>query len=213
MSPSLLRLKRKNARILRITWSLMAIAAVFLVENVLLDPLIHRKFVRLPSLVPPPLSIAWLIVFGMLSVLLAVLLVCLVFVIRHPGIRSNIKIRTGIALSLTFLLGLLWMQRTAGAPGEAVAQAAVAQRKNLPPGHWVNLTWKASSSKVVGYNIYRSDIAGSGYTKLNSLPITELTYLDSSVVPGRTYFYIVKAVDEKGVESAPTNESPATIPK
>jgi hypothetical protein len=213
MSPSLLRLKRKNARILKITWSLMAVAVVFLVENVLLDPLIHKKFVRLPSLVPPPLSIAWLIVFGMLSVLLAVLLVCLVFVIRHPGIRSNIKIRTGIALSLTFLLGLFWMQRTAGAPGEAVAQAAVAQRKNLPPGHWVNLTWKASSSKIVGYNIYRSDISGSGYTKLNSLPIAELTYLDSSVAPGKTYFYIVKAVDEKGVESTPTNESPATIPQ
>jgi hypothetical protein len=213
MSPSLLRLKRKNARILKITWSLMAVAGVFLIENILVDPLLQKKFVRLPSLVPPPLSIAWLTVFGILSILLAVLLVCLVFVIRHPGIRSDTKIQTGAAIFLTFLLGLFWMQKTAGAPGEAIARAAIAQSKNLPPGHWANLTWKASSSRIAGYNIYRSHVSGSGYTKLNSVSVKELTYFDSSVVPGKTYFYIVKAVDEKGEESAPTNESSATIPK
>jgi len=211
MSPSLLRLKRKNARILKITWSLMAVAAVFVIENVLVDPLVQKKFARLPSLVPPPQSIAWFIVFASLSVLFAVLLVCLVFVIRHPGIRSRPKIHTGIALSLTFLLGLFWMYRTAGTPGEAIAQAALAHRKS-PAGHGANLTWIASSAKITGYNIYRSDLSGSGYSKLNPSPVKELSYLDSSVEAGKTYYYVVKAVDEKGLESAPTNETFAKIP-
>src|ERR1700676_5017403 len=208
MSPSLLRLKRKKPRILNSPRCRIVVPAVFCLENPLVGPLVHKKFVRLPSLVPPPQSLVWLIVFASLSVLFAVLLVCLVFVIRHPGIRSRPKIHTGIALSLTFLLGLFWMYRTAGAPGEAVAQAALAQRKS-PAGHWVNLTWIASSSKITGYNIYRSDISGSGYTKLNPSPVKEPTYLDSSVQAGKSYYYVVKAVDEKGVESAPTNETVA----
>ena|ERR1700676_3913490 len=216
MSPPLLRLKRKNARILKITWSLVAVALAFMIENVLVDPVLHKKFPRLPSLLPPPLSTAWLIAFALLSILLAVLLVCLVFVLRHPGIRSRLKIQTGAALALTFLLGLFWMHRTAGPPGEAIARAVIAQRKDLPSGHGANLTWRASSSIIVGYNIYRSDHksdAPAGYSRLNQLPVKELTYFDSSVEPGKTYSYVVKAVDGKGVESAPSNESVAAIPR
>jgi hypothetical protein len=34
--------------------------------------------------------------------------------------------------------------------------------------HSVVLTWPASTSTVSGYNVYRSTVSGSGYTKLNS---------------------------------------------
>ena len=213
MSPSLLPLKKRTARILKITWSLTALVALFILENILLDPLLHKKFPRWPSLIPPPPSPAWLIIFSIVSIFLAVLLVCLVFVLRHPGIRSRRKLQTGIALSLTVFLFLFWLHRTGGSAAEAIAQAASAQNGNLPGGHWANLTWRPSSSIVVGYNVYRSDVSGSGYIRLNATPVRELSYLDSSVEPGKTYFYIVKAVNAGGVESAASNETPATIPK
>ena len=212
MSPSLLPLKKSNARILKTTWSLTAVVALFMIENVLIEPLLHKKFPRLPSSIPPPPSPAWLIVFAIVSALLAVLLVCLVFVLRHPGIRSRRKLQTGIALSVTFFLFLFWLRRTSGNAAEAIAQAASPQSRNLPSGHWASLAWRPSSSIVVGYNIYRSDVSGSGYTRLNASPVQELSYLDSSVEPGKIYFYIVKAVDAKGTESAPSNETPAAIP-
>jgi len=61
--------------------------------------------------------------------------------------------------------------------------------------HSVSLTWSASTSTVAGYNIYRSTVSGSGYTKINSSFVTILTYTDSTVLSGTTYFYVTTAVD------------------
>jgi hypothetical protein len=80
--------------------------------------------------------------------------------------------------------------------------------------HEVNLTWNAPSSSsdpVAGYHVYRS--TGSGAAQLiNSSIDAQTAYVDSAVVSGTTYSYIVKSVDNNGVESAPSNEITATIP-
>jgi Bacterial Ig domain/Carboxypeptidase regulatory-like domain len=78
--------------------------------------------------------------------------------------------------------------------------------------HSVTLNWSASASTVAGYNVYRSTINGSGYTKLTSTPITALSYDDSTVHSGTTYFYVTTAVDSRGVESTDSNQATATIP-
>jgi Carboxypeptidase regulatory-like domain len=78
--------------------------------------------------------------------------------------------------------------------------------------HSVALTWNASSSAVSGYNIYRSTVSGSGYTKLNSSLISGLGYADTNVVAGTTYFYVATAVDSGGDESADSNQATAVIP-
>jgi hypothetical protein len=86
------------------------------------------------------------------------------------------------------------------------------QRPSPPVGlkHSVNLSWKASTSPVVGYNVYRR--ATSGQIKLNSLPVTGTTYVDTTVQPGPTYFYVTKAVSAKGTESTTSNEVRADVP-
>lgn len=76
----------------------------------------------------------------------------------------------------------------------------------------VALSWDASTSTVSGYNIYRSTTSGSGYAKLNTTLLTTLTYTDSTVVNGTTYFYVATAVDASGNESVDSNEASAIVP-
>jgi hypothetical protein len=77
--------------------------------------------------------------------------------------------------------------------------------------HTVLLSWNASTS-ATGYNVYRSAMSGSGYTRVNSGPDGTLTYSDASVQNGQTYFYVTTAVDASGQESAYSSEVSVLIP-
>jgi hypothetical protein len=81
-----------------------------------------------------------------------------------------------------------------------------------PVQHFVDLSWNASTSVVVGYNVYRSTTSGGPYTKLNSALVPTTAYTDSSVQSGLTYFYVVTAVDSGGRESFNSNQTTAAIP-
>jgi hypothetical protein len=81
-----------------------------------------------------------------------------------------------------------------------------------PVQHSVLLTWNASTSTVSGYNIYRSTVSGTGYTKINSSLVAVLSYTDSSLQSGTTYYYVTTAVDSTGAESVFSNEVSAPIP-
>jgi fibronectin type 3 domain-containing protein len=80
--------------------------------------------------------------------------------------------------------------------------------------HQVNLNWNApagSSDPIAGYNVYRS--TGSGpLVLITSSPDVSVTYVDSTVVSGTVYSYVVKSVDFSGIESVPSNEVTFTIP-
>jgi hypothetical protein len=78
--------------------------------------------------------------------------------------------------------------------------------------HTVVLSWNASTSTVNGYNIYRSTVSGTGFTKLNSTLVNALNYSDSNVQSGTTYFYVATAVDSGGDESTNSNQATAVIP-
>jgi hypothetical protein len=81
--------------------------------------------------------------------------------------------------------------------------------------HDVILSWTASAttSGVVGYNVYRgTSSGGESSTPLNSTPINGTTYTDESVTAGATYYYVVTAVGSDGVQSTDSNETKATVP-
>jgi hypothetical protein len=80
------------------------------------------------------------------------------------------------------------------------------------PVHNVSLTWKASTSSVAGYNIYRGSKSGGPYAKLNSSPDTATVYTDGSVTGGSTYYYVTKALSSAGTESSASNEAKAVVP-
>lgn len=78
--------------------------------------------------------------------------------------------------------------------------------------HSVDLKWKASISRVVGYNVYRSETDAGPYIKLTSAPVRTTNYTDRGVQSGHTYFYAVTAIDSKGKESVHSNHAKVPIP-
>ena len=78
--------------------------------------------------------------------------------------------------------------------------------------HSATLSWTASTSTVVGYNVYRGTVSGGPYSRVNGSLVTALTYTDTTVLGGQTYYYVTTAVDSSGTESVFSNEVPAVIP-
>jgi len=81
--------------------------------------------------------------------------------------------------------------------------------------HSVTLSWHAPAPQagveVLGYNVYRSTSSGGPFVKIASR-IPALTYHDSLVSPGRTYFYVVTTVDRRQRESRYSEQITAVIP-
>jgi hypothetical protein len=61
--------------------------------------------------------------------------------------------------------------------------SATINQNAVPPKLTVVLKWNASTSTVVGYNIWRSKTIGTGYVKINTAPIVVLTYTDTFLPP------------------------------
>ncbi|HZR63497.1 MAG TPA: FG-GAP-like repeat-containing protein [Terriglobales bacterium] len=79
--------------------------------------------------------------------------------------------------------------------------------------HSVTLTWGASTTPYVAYNVYRSNTSGA-YNTTPLASVSATSYTDSTVQAGQIYFYVVKAVDATHPNnlSAPSNEAMAVIP-
>jgi len=87
----------------------------------------------------------------------------------------------------------------------------------LPPGH--NLAARAKSGKVqltwtnmvsaLSTNIYRGTISGGPYLFMGNTTSTYATWLDSNVINGTTYYYVVRPVIDGGAEWCQSNESSA----
>ncbi len=69
----------------------------------------------------------------------------------------------------------------------------------------VSLAWN-SVPGAAGYNLYRSPLSGGGFVKVNNAPLSATTYTDAGLRNARDYFYVVTSLDEKGNESAFSNE-------
>lgn len=79
--------------------------------------------------------------------------------------------------------------------------------------HSVALNWAASSSSgVTGYYVYRSTVSGSSYTRITSSVVNALKYTDATVSSGKTYYYVVTAVNSSGAESGQSAQVDAVIP-
>ncbi len=80
-----------------------------------------------------------------------------------------------------------------------------------PNPHSVTISWTASKSPVVGYNVYRI-LQSGGTVKVTSGIVSSTKYTDRTVEAGRTYAYFVTAVDAKGIESKPSEKITVNVP-
>jgi hypothetical protein len=75
----------------------------------------------------------------------------------------------------------------------------------------VSLDWNDNGeSDLAGYNVYRSTTPGTGYVKVNGTLLSSSNYLDSGLVNGTTYYYVVTAVDTGSNQSSYSSEASAT---
>ncbi|MDH3976762.1 MAG: FG-GAP-like repeat-containing protein [Deltaproteobacteria bacterium] len=80
----------------------------------------------------------------------------------------------------------------------------------------IQLTWSANSEgNLVGYRIYRSLTAGSGYQFIGSTNASTISFTDSDVEIGTNYYYVVTANNSSSQESGNSVEvsaSPKELP-
>ena len=99
---------------------------------------------------------------------------------------------------------------TSNATNSAAAQSLTGTG-TAPAQHSVDLTWN-SSANAVGYNVYRSSVSGGPYSLINTSLDASTAFTDNNVVAGRSYHYVVTAVDGSSKESGYSNQTSAVIP-
>jgi hypothetical protein len=95
---------------------------------------------------------------------------------------------------------------------QRVTNAALGGACSAGNPHTATLSWTASTTPNVSYNIYRSSTAGGPYTKVGSVGVGVVSYIDTQALAGQTYFYVVRAVDSTNTESANSNQVQAGVP-
>jgi hypothetical protein len=77
---------------------------------------------------------------------------------------------------------------------------------------FVDLLWAPNTEKdLSGYNVYRREENGQP-ARLNSVPISIVSFQDVNVLAGHQYLYSISAVDVRGNESTRSSEKVAVVP-
>jgi fibronectin type 3 domain-containing protein len=143
-------------------------------------------------------------------------------------VNSSEFVLSGLALPLTIAAGQsvnAKMIFTPTASGTASAKLTLTSNAVNSPttvpltgvgvpvsSHSADLTWDPSHDVVIGYNVYRGGRTGGPYSQINSVLDSTISYTDSTVKGGATYYYVVTAVDASNMESAFSNEVRVSIP-
>jgi hypothetical protein len=198
----------RGFKVLFLTWLLGSALVLLAAGNIWLDPWLRNKSHRMSTLVLVPLSRVWLLAFILVAIFCALLVLAQILVVLDEGIPPLMRMGTGFVTVFALLLCVLWFRVSWGSQGASSTPSSQRQRSL----HSVTLSWGASNSPVLGYNVYRSPKPGGPYTRINPDLVRGLTYSDHDVQSGMTYYYVTRAVDAKGRESGNSNESPANVP-
>ena len=76
----------------------------------------------------------------------------------------------------------------------------------------VYLEWPpATGAGIVGYNLYRQNVATSSGERMNGEPLLNATYVDTVALDGNQYAYRVTTVDQRAQESLPSQAVTVTV--
>jgi fibronectin type 3 domain-containing protein len=77
---------------------------------------------------------------------------------------------------------------------------------------FIDVVWApVSDADLDGYNVYRHE-DGAAAVKVNAELVKTPAFRDARVAAGKTYFYSVSAVDQRGNESARSEEGSERVP-
>lgn len=202
---------RASDTVLKIARIVAALICVFTIENLLIDPWLQRRaHHKLPSFAPEAPGSIWFLIFMALSISVIFLVVCQVLLMRQASISKGQKRLTGILVLAAAVLAVAWFAASGTAVplggNNELVKARVSQKRQ------VVLRWQASTTANVRYNVYRGPSAGNHPDKLNSTPIEGTTFTDTTASGGQTYWYAVRAINEKGEESNEFSETSVKVP-
>jgi len=158
---------------------------------------------------PEALSGVWFLTLMALAITVILLVVCQVLLMRDSRIAGWKKALTSALVVAAALLSSGWFVATGGIN---LAERRSTEAANAPQKRSVVLRWQASTTPIVRYNVYRGPWSGIYPDKLNSAPIDGTTFTDTTAVSGQTYWYVVRAINNKGELSSESNETVVTVP-
>jgi ASPM-SPD-2-Hydin domain-containing protein/centrosomal CEP192-like protein len=77
----------------------------------------------------------------------------------------------------------------------------------------ISLKWNESQEGASGYFVYRSSQNGGPYRKLQDTALSSTEFTDTGLAAGRTYYYVITAVDGNDVESNYSDQIVMTVPE
>jgi len=128
-------------------------------------------------------------------------------VILSSGVGGNGGTPNGTGFPSNLTVNYVnYSQWTAGAPSPVTALTATASNSNA-----VTLSWNASATTGVTYDIYASTTSGTPPTQatLVAQQVTGTSYVNTGLQPNTTYYYTVAAANFGG-ESSPANATVTT---
>ncbi len=138
------------------------------------------------------------------------------FTVAPPTLPATLSPGQSLVLAVQFapqavgqLNGSLVIASNASNPTLTVAFSGTG---TAAPAHSVTVSWASGAPAAFSFLVFRSDVSGGPYVPLTASPVTELTYTDSAVSSGSTYFYVVTELDAAGDESPFSSEASATVP-
>jgi beta-galactosidase len=127
-------------------------------------------------------------------------------ILGHKSRKTWILLGLASIFLLALLLSVEWVRANHGQSGLSRSHASANRHKVL-------LTWGASSSPGVKYNVWRSTTSEIRFVKINPTAIQGLSYTDDTVQNGVTYIYVARAADALGNESPDSPRFTITIPQ
>jgi hypothetical protein len=119
------------------------------------------------------------------------------------SVASANTLETWVTLSTADLkFSEIWIAADLGSNADA-GDAAGTQKS-------VTLSWAASTTPGVTYNLFRGTISGGPYSQIQS-GITSTSATDTTVVAGNIYYYVAESQNSNG-ESVNSNQVQAVIP-
>ena len=131
------------------------------------------------------------------------------------GTSFSVGAGVGVSTGGSFVAGGGSLSITLPARGGAILQTGTVDlaAPNPPAGLHVtaegsgeiSLAWNAAAG-AAAYNVYRSPLTGGGFVKVGDA-VTSTSFTDTGLQNGRTFFYVVTALDAAGNESGWSNEA------
>ena len=100
---------------------------------------------------------------------------------------------------------------TPAANGDTVPPTAPLSLGATAGQQQVSLSWTANTeTDLAGYHVYRSTTNGSGYVQVTTALLTTTSFINTGLTGGTTYYYVIRAVDTAGNQSANSAQASAT---